>query len=65
MDGLVVMKIIRLFPIRTKATPDDPDVRVGQLTPGLFDAADEVHISAAFSWHLRWAETAYKKRGRK
>ena len=52
------MKTIRLFPIRIKATPDDPDVRVGQLSPGLFDVADEVHISVTFTWHLNWAERA-------
>ena len=53
------MKTIRLFPIRTKATPDDSDVRVGdQLSPGLFDTADEVHISVTFTWHLSWAERA-------
>ena len=52
------MKIIRIFPSRTKATPDDPDVRVGQVSPGLFDVADEVHISVAFTWHLEWAELA-------
>ena len=44
------MKIIRVFPRRTSATPDDEGVRIGP--PGLFDEADEVHISASFSWDL-------------
>jgi hypothetical protein len=49
------MKIIRVFPRRTKATPDDADVRIGT-GPGLFDEADEVHISCAFTWDLPLAE---------
>ena len=42
------MKIIRVFPRRTKATPTDQDVRIN-IHPGLFDEADEVHISVAFT----------------
>lgn len=53
------MKIIRLFPRRTKATPIDADVRIG-CPPGLFDEADEVHISASFSWDLPMVETLEK-----
>jgi hypothetical protein len=49
------MKIIRVFPRRTRATPDDEDVRVG-MGPGLFDVADAVHISVTFSWDLPSAE---------
>ncbi len=41
------MKLIRVFPRKTKATPDDADVRFGP--PGLFDVADEVHVSVAFT----------------
>lgn len=54
-------KIIRVFPRRTNATPDDEDVRIRD-TPSLFDEADEVHISVAFTWDLKWAEWAEKQR---
>lgn len=50
-------KIIRVFPRRTNATPDDEDVRIGT-TPALWDEADEVHISVAFTWDIPWAEWA-------
>lgn len=42
--------ILRVFPRRTNATPDDDLVRIGE--PGLFDPpkCDEVHVSCAFSW---------------
>lgn len=49
------MRIIRVFPRRTKATPDDADVRIN-VAPTLFDQADEVHISVAFTWDLPTAE---------
>lgn len=49
------MKTIRVFPRRTNATPVDRDVRVGE-PPGLFDEADEIHISVAFTWDLPLAE---------
>ncbi len=49
------MKIIRVFPRRTKATPDDEDVRTN-CPPGLFDEADEVHVSVVFTWDLPLAE---------
>ena len=57
------MKIIRVFPTKTKATPDDEFVRVRQL-PQLFDFnsdIDEVHISVAFTWDIQWAEWAAKQ----
>jgi len=45
------MKILRVFPRRTNATPDDELVRVG--SPSLFKQdCDEVHISVAFTWDL-------------
>lgn len=50
-------KIIRVFPRRTNATPDDQDVRVAT-TPTLWDEADEVHISVTFTWDIPWAEWA-------
>lgn len=48
-------RIIRVFPTRTHATPDDELVRV-RTTPSLFDEADEVHISVAFTWDIPLAE---------
>lgn len=48
-------RIIRVFPRRTKATPDDDLVRIG-CAPTLFDEADEVHISVTFTWDLKLAE---------
>lgn len=48
-------QIIRVFPRRTKATPTDDLVRINAL-PSLFDNADEVHISASFTWDIPQAE---------
>ncbi len=53
-------RILRIFPRRTNATPTDELVRIGG-TPGMFDEADEVHISVAFTWDLPWAEWAAKQ----
>lgn len=52
------MKILRVFPRRTKATPTDEDVRIGY--PGLFDEADEIRISVTFTWDLPVAERLAK-----
>jgi hypothetical protein len=49
------MKIIRVFPRKTKATPIDTDVRIAS-EPGFFDEADEVHISVVFSEDIPLAE---------
>jgi len=54
------MKTIRVFPTKTKATPDDKDVRIN-VTPSFFDEADEVHISVAFTWDLPRAEWLYNQ----
>jgi hypothetical protein len=54
------MKIIRVFPRKTKATPIDELVRINR-PPGLFDDADEVHISVAFTWDLPRAEWLAKQ----
>jgi hypothetical protein len=51
----VSVKIIRVFPRRTAATPDDDLVRIN-CGPGLFDEADEVHISVTFTWDIPTAE---------
>jgi len=53
------VRIIRVFPRRTKATPDDDLVRIG-CAPDLFDEADEVHVSCTFSWDLPLAEKLVK-----
>ncbi len=44
------MRIIRVFPRRTKATPVDRLVYIGP--PDMFAEADEVHISVTFTWDL-------------
>ncbi len=54
------MKIIRVFPRKTNATPDDEDVRINT-TPSLFDEADQVHISVTFTWDLPRAEWLFKQ----
>ena len=53
-------RIIRVFPTKTNATPNDEMARVRE-TPSLFDEADEVHISVAFTWDIPWAEWAAKQ----
>ena len=53
------MKIIRVFPRKvTSATPDDENVRINKI-PTLYDEADEVHISVAFTWDIKRAEYLY------
>ena len=47
-------RIIRVFPRKTNATPDDEWVRFGP--PSMFDEADEVHISVVFTWDIPYAE---------
>lgn len=53
------MKIVRVFPRRTRATPDDEDAYVG--LPHLYTEADEVHISVTFTWDLPAAERLEKE----
>ncbi|MCC8089127.1 MAG: hypothetical protein LIO79_07680 [Rikenellaceae bacterium] len=53
-------KVIRIFPSRTKATPDDTDVRIKALHPTNKDEADQVHISVAFTWDIPTAEKIAK-----
>lgn len=53
------MKIIRVFPRKTKATPTDDLVRLGP--PEMWDEADEVHVSVAFTWDLARAEWLAKQ----
>jgi hypothetical protein len=54
-----VKRIIRVFPRKTNATPDDSLVRIG-CEPDLFDQADEVHVSVTFTWDLPLAERLVK-----
>lgn len=56
------MRIIRVFPRQTKATPTDALAIINRL-PSFFDVADEVHISVAFSWDLPLAESLAKQWG--
>lgn len=49
------MKIIRVFPRKTAATPDDANVRIA-CPPGLFDEVDEVHISVTWTYDLPFAD---------
>jgi hypothetical protein len=48
------MRLIRVFPRRTKATPDDPLAYVGP--PDLFAEADAVHVSVTFTYDKPRAE---------
>jgi hypothetical protein len=54
------MKILRIFPRKTNATPTDDNVRINT-TPSLFDEADEAHISCTFTWDIPQAEFLYKQ----
>ena len=47
-------RLIRVFPRRTRATPDDA-LAVCR-APDLFDEADAIHVSVAFSWDVPAAE---------
>lgn len=47
-------RLIRVFPRRTKATPDDDLTYCGP--PDMFAEADEVHVSVSFTWDKPRAE---------
>jgi hypothetical protein len=50
-------EVIRVFPVRTKWTPDDPNVFIGE--PPLFRPENRkmpVRVSVTFSWHRAEAE---------
>ncbi len=52
------MRIIRVFPSRNNATPND-DMAFFDV-PGMFrPEADEVHVSCTFSWDIHRAEMLY------
>jgi hypothetical protein len=50
MNGM----IIRVFPRKTNATPNDEGVRFSE--PGLFDEADEVRVSVTWTWDRQRGE---------
>lgn len=53
------MKIIRVFPRKTNASPDDADVRFD--VPGMIgDECDRVHVSVTWTWDLQRAEMLAK-----
>ena len=56
MECLRVMPVLRVFPRKTKATPEDNYALIGD--PPLFIPEDitEIHISVAFTWDLPEAE---------
>ena len=53
-------RLIRVFPRRTKGTPDD-ELAVVNRPPGFFDEADEVHISVSFDKDIPLAENLMKQ----
>jgi len=56
----MVKQIMRVFPRKTSATPDDELVRIN-CGPGLLGTGvDEIHISVSFSWDLPRAEALAK-----
>lgn len=52
-------RIIRVFPTKTTATPID-NLSAIDRPPGLYDEADEIHISVLFSWDIQNAERLEK-----
>lgn len=54
------MKIIRVFPRKTSATPDDQNVRIARPPVRFDDEADEVHIPVLFTWDIPIAEQLEK-----
>ena len=52
--------MIRVFPRRTNATPDDDGVVVNR-GPSLWDEADEVQVSVTFEWDRPRAESLAKE----
>jgi len=53
------VKILRIFPSRTNATPNDELCRFD--VPGFFDPpeCDEIHISVTFTWDIKRARELY------
>jgi hypothetical protein len=55
----LIMKIIRVFPRKTIATPTDENVRFS--VPSLFDGCDQVNISVSFTYDMKQAEYLYSQ----
>lgn len=55
------MKVIRVFPRQTEATPNDELVYINETPPMFLFEADEVHISVAFTYDISRAEWLYKQ----
>jgi hypothetical protein len=49
-----VTRLIRVFPRRTRTTPDDALAYFGP--PDRFASADEIHVDCTFAWHKPAAE---------
>jgi organic radical activating enzyme len=56
------MKILRIFPRKTNATPTDENIVINRM-PNLFDEADQINISVAFTWDIPRAEKLYQAWG--
>jgi hypothetical protein len=56
-----VKRIIRVFPRRTEATPDDDLVYINEPPPMFLPEADEIHISVAFTYDIPRAEWLFKQ----
>lgn len=54
------MRIIRVFPRKTNATPTD-ELAVVNRAPYLFEQADEIHISVTWTWDMNRAEWLEKQ----
>lgn len=59
MSNKSPIRIARVFPRRTRATPMDENAFVGG--PELWTEADEVHISVSFTWDIPEAERLEKE----
>jgi len=53
------MRTLRIFPRKTNATPTDGNVVINRM-PNLFDEADKINISVAFTWDIPRSELLYK-----
>ena len=49
------MKIVRVFPRRTKATPDDPLAFTGPPPKGGLPDIEKVHVAVAFTYDMEKA----------
>lgn len=54
------MKTLRIFPRKTRATPTD-QLAIINRSPNLFDDADKINISVAFTYDIPIAEKLYNE----